>query len=138
MDAAVLLVVIAAGIVGALGTAHLVLTFWGPKLLPRDPAVREAMQQTHLVITRQTTMWKAWIGFNTTHSMGAMLFGVVYATLAIEAPAVLFGSVVLQAAGGLMVVGLVILAKRYFFIAPLLGSTIAAACYLTGVVLGGG
>jgi hypothetical protein len=138
MDPAALLVVIAAGIVGALGTAHLFLTFWGPKLLPRDPAVREAMQQTHLVITRQTTMWKAWIGFNTTHSMGAMLFGVVYATLAIETPAVLFGSVVLQAAGGLMVVGLVILAKRYFFITPLLGSTIAAACYLTGVVLGGG
>lgn len=138
MEPAAVLVVIAAGIVGALGTAHLFLTFKGPKLLPRDPAVREAMQQTHLVITRQTTMWKAWIGFNTTHSMGAMLFGVVYATLAIEAPAVLFRSVVLQAAGGLMVVGLVILAKRYFFITPLLGSTIAAVCYLAGIVLGGG
>ncbi len=28
------------------------------------------MQQVSPVITRQTTMWKAWVGFNASHSYG--------------------------------------------------------------------
>ena len=45
-----------------LGTLHLAYTFHGPKLLPRDPAVIEAMKATTMVITRETTVWNAWIG----------------------------------------------------------------------------
>lgn len=57
-----------AAIVGLLGLVHLVLTYRGPKLLPRDPAVREAMEGTHPVISRETTYWKAWVGFNARRS----------------------------------------------------------------------
>ena len=135
MDVASGLVLASAVIVGLLGTAHLVLTFWGPKLLPRNREVKVAMEQTHPVITRQTTYWQCWIGFNTTHSMGAMLFGVVYGTLAIEAPAVLFGSVGLQAAGAAMLIGFAAVAKKYFFITPFTGSTLATLCYLSALGL---
>ena len=65
-----------------LGVLHLVYTFAGPKLTPRDPALQVRMSEVHPVITRQTTMWRAWIGFNASHSMGAILFGLVYGFLA--------------------------------------------------------
>src|SRR5258707_11888879 len=70
-----------AAILLALGTLHLVYTFWGPALRPRDPAVQALMSQTHLVLTRQTTMWRAWIGVHASHTIGGMLFGLVYGSL---------------------------------------------------------
>jgi hypothetical protein len=50
------------------------------------------MSQTHLVLTRQTTMWRAWIGFNASHSMGAVFFGLVYGYLALLHVELLFRS----------------------------------------------
>jgi hypothetical protein len=48
------------------------------------------MSATAPVISRETTMWKAWIGFNASHSLGAILFGLVYGYLALAHPAFLF------------------------------------------------
>src|SRR5260221_14710649 len=76
------LMVGSAAILLALGTLHLVYTFWGPALRPRDPAVQALMSQTHLVLTRQTTMWRAWIRFNPSPTQGALLFGLVLGDLA--------------------------------------------------------
>jgi len=37
------LMVVSASIILALGVLHLVYTFWGPKLTPRDPALQVSM-----------------------------------------------------------------------------------------------
>lgn len=118
-----------------LGTLHLVYTFWGPKLLPRDPGVIDAMKGTTMVITRETTVWKAWIGFNTTHSMSLMLFGLVYGYLALARPEVLFGSIFLQTVGIVTLAAFLVLARTYFFSIPLAGIAIATALYLSGLAL---
>ena len=98
-----------------LGLLHLLYTFYSPQLLPRDDALHTRMQEVSPVITRQTTMWKAWVGFNASHSYGLILFGTVYGYLALAHSDVLFQSVFLLSLGLLWLFGYVFLAKRYFF-----------------------
>jgi hypothetical protein len=82
-----------------LGALHLIYTFSGPRLLPRDPALQARMNEVNRVITRETTVWRAWIGFNASHSMGAILFGLVYGFLANAHPGLLFNSPFLLVVG---------------------------------------
>jgi len=69
------LITASAAIILTLGLLHLLYTFRGPKLQPREAALETQMTSVSPVITRQTTMWKAWVGFNGSHSYGAILFG---------------------------------------------------------------
>jgi hypothetical protein len=121
-------------VVLVLGVLHLVYTFSGPKLTPRDPALQARMAEVPLVITRQTTVWRAWIGFNASHSMGAILFGLVYGFLASVHPQLLFGSPFLLAVGGVMLGGLAVLAKLYWFRIPFAGVVISLVCYGLSIV----
>ena len=135
MTVARILTTACAGLVLLLGTLHLTYTFFGPKLLPRDPHLMASMQRTSMHITAETTVWRAWIGFNASHSMGAMLFGLVFAYLAAVHPELLFGSAFLLAVGFAMLGGLVVLAKLYWFSIPFAGVTISLLCYLASIVL---
>ena len=127
-----LLVAASAAIVLLLGLIHLLYTFHGTKLYPRDRELLTRMQEALPVITRQTTMWKAWIGFNATHSFGLILFGAVYGYLALAHRDFLFQSVFLLALLGLMLlVGYIVIAKKYFFRNPLRGVLLATLLYGT-------
>jgi hypothetical protein len=75
-----------------LGLAHLLFTFRGPAFMPRDRALAARMEEVAPVISVDTTMRKAWIGFNASHSFGAILFGAVYGYLALLHPAFLAAS----------------------------------------------
>ncbi len=130
-----ILVAASANIVGLLGLAHLIFTFWGPKLLPRDAALKDAMDGVTLFITRQTTVWRAWIGFNASHSMGLLFFGLTYGYLAIAHPDFLFQSTFLQGVGVAMLTGYVVLAKRFWFITPLIGASLSWVLFVLGVIL---
>ena len=52
----------------ALGAAHLLITFRGDKLYPETPRCTPGLRDVSPVITSETTMWKAWVGFNACHS----------------------------------------------------------------------
>lgn len=123
------LMVASAAILLFLGSMHLLYTFRGTKLHPRDPALRERMEAVSPGLTRQTTMWKAWIGFNASHSASAMLFGLVYGHLAIVQAPVLFGSPFLLGLGAVFLAGFVVLGKKYWFSIPYRGLVLATACY---------
>ena len=128
-----ILVAGAAAIILLLGAAHLLLTFVGRKLMPRDPGLQATMQANHLRITRQTTVWKAWLGFNASHSLGAMLFGLVYGFLALEVPELLFHSAFLLLLGFGFLLGWLVLAIKYWFITPLAGISIASLLYAVAI-----
>jgi hypothetical protein len=134
MSLATILMTLSAGIVLALGTAHLIYTFFGPKLTPRDPALTQRMKEVSPVISGDTTMWKAWVSFNATHSMGAMLFGLVYGGFALLDPGYLFGARWLLALGATMLAGFVLLGARYWFSVPFRGSALAFALYVASVL----
>ena len=126
---------LSASIILALGVLHLVYTFWGPKLTPRDPALQIRMEQVSPVITNETTMWRCWIGFNATHSMSLILFGVIYLFLAVRHSEFLFGSVFLLGVGLAMLGGLLVLAKAYFFSIPFAGVAVSLICYVASIVV---
>jgi hypothetical protein len=82
--------VASAGMLLALGTLHLAYTFVGDKLTPRDPALQLRMREISPVISKETNMWRCWVGFNASHSMAAMLFGLIYGFLAIAHAGIFF------------------------------------------------
>src|SRR5580700_12010980 len=88
-----------AAVILLLGLTHLLYTFRGPLLHPRDPELTAKMMTVSPVITPETTMWRAWIGFNATHSFGLILFGLVYGYLALAHRDFLFQSDFLLAVG---------------------------------------
>lgn len=130
-----LLIAASAAIVLFFGLIHLVYTFSGRKLLPRDPDLQARMQEVSPVITRQTTMWKAWIGFNASHSCGAILFGAVYGYLSLAHGGLLFQSPFLLVLGLTLLCGYALLAKRYWFRVPLQGILLATALYLAALII---
>jgi len=130
-----ILMVVSTSIIFTLGVVHLVYTFWGPKLTPRDPALEISMSQTSPVITKQTTVWRCWMGFNASHSMGLILFGLVFGFLALAHGDLLFHSLFLLVVGLAMLCGLVVLCRVYFFRVPLAGVSISLACYVASIAL---
>lgn len=131
---ATVLMVASASIIFSLGLIHFVYTFVGPKLTPRDPALQVRMNEVSPVITKESTMWRFWMGFNVSHSMAALLFGLVYGFLAIAHGGLLFSSPYLLAVGLLMVGGLFVVGKVYWFSAPVLGIGISLASYAVSVI----
>lgn len=129
-----ILIAASASIPLALGIAHLIFTFYGPKLRPRDPALEARMKEVSPVITSRTTMWKVWIGFNASHSFSAILFGSVYGYLALVQPAMLFHSAFFAILGGLFLLIYLILAKKYWFSAPFRFLVVATLLYAAGFV----
>jgi hypothetical protein len=121
-------------IIFTLGVLHLVLTFRGTKLHPRDAGLEAKMKKVSPVISRETTMWKAWIGFNASHSYGAILFGLVYGYLAVFHAAFLFRDPFLLIVGLLLLGGYVFLGKRYWFSVPFRGIVLATVLYVAALV----
>src|SRR6202453_761405 len=113
--AARILMVFSASIVLTLGVLHLVSTFWGPSLTPRDPALEISMSRSSPIMTNETTMWRCWVGFNASHSMGLILFGLIFGYLALAHGQLLFRSPFLLVVGLAILGGVVVLCKVYFF-----------------------
>jgi hypothetical protein len=129
-----LLMTASAGIPLVLGVVHLIYTLSGQWFMPRDPALQVAMSQISPVVTRETTMWKAWVGFNVSHSMGAILFGLIYGYLALAQSELLFKSPFLLLVGFAMIGGLVVLGKLYWFSIPFWSTSVSLACYIAAVI----
>jgi len=128
------LIAASAAVVLLLGLVHLLYTFHGTKLHPRDPQLTAALKEASPVLTRQTTMWKVWVGFNASHSFGAILFGAVYGYLTLLYGPFLFQSRFLLGLGLLLLMGYTLLGKFYWFSIPFRGIVFATLLYLGGLV----
>ena len=133
--AAKVLMILSASIMLVLGVVHLGYTLWGAKLTPRDPALQISMSQTSPVITKETTMWRCWVGFNASHSIGLVLFGVFFGYLAVAQSELLFQSLFLLVVGLATLGAFVVLSKVYFFSVPLAGVSISLGCYVASIAL---
>lgn len=129
-----MLIAASALLILSLGTLHLLLTYRGSAFHPRDPALMEAMKAGSMRITRATSMWRSWIGFHASHSLGAMLFGLVYGYLALEGSGFLFRSVFLLVLGLATLCAYLLLARLYWFKVPFRGIVLATALYGAGLV----
>ncbi|MCG9760892.1 MULTISPECIES: LIC_13387 family protein [Pseudoalteromonas] len=125
-----ILIIIGVSIFGALGSIHLVYTFFTEKFNPHDAAVVAAMKNTSPLITKETTMWRAWIGFNASHSLGAMLLAAIYIPLAVNNFEVIKGSLWFSLLPIVVGISYLILARNYWFKIPFVGVLTSLICFL--------
>jgi len=123
------LILVGSLLLGLLGLLHLIYTLASNKFHARDPQVTTAMQQTAPVITNQTTVWRAWVGFNVSHSVGVLLVPLFYVPMALNHLDFLASSFWFAGLPGLLAAVYALLAKRYWFNVPLLGSLLALGCF---------
>jgi|HubBroStandDraft_2_1064218.scaffolds.fasta_scaffold53446_2 hypothetical protein len=122
-----------AALVLAMGTGHLWLTFFSRAFSPRDAELEARMQTAPVFFNKQMLLGKSWTGFNASHSMGPMLFGLIYGYLALIYPVFLLQSHFLMTLGAVTLLFYLFLAWRYWFYLPLMGIALASACYVGGV-----
>ena len=118
----------------ALGFAHAVATPQTPAdtkgLSPRDPAVRGAMASDRILLTRRTTVWLAWVGFNMSHSLGATLFGVVVVLIGRSSASFETQAIVFLPLAVLVSAIYLVLAARYWFRTPIIAISLASVSFL--------
>jgi hypothetical protein len=122
------------GVLGGLHAIYTLLDLRNPRrLVPVDPSVAHAMANSALRLSGgHTDMWRAWIGFNFSHSLGVLL---------VAALAVWAGSRTNTLPVGIMpaltLIGCVylVLAVLYWFRAPAIGVAIGTGCFAAAWVL---
>jgi hypothetical protein len=129
-----LLILLGAAILGFLGLAHLFFLYATDKLVARDRTVVAAMQRTSPVLTSATTMWQAWIGFNASHSRGALLMAVFYLVLAGTHMEVIRETIAFIIIAIVVSLVYLYLAHRYWFRTPFVGIALATACFVLAAI----
>ena len=122
------------GVLGALHAIYTMLDLRNPRrLAPVDPAVAHAMAHSPVRLSRGgTDMWRAWIGFNFTHSLGLLLL----AALAVWAGArITTASASLTPALTLVGSIYLVIAFLYFYRAPVIGVAIGTGCFAAAWIL---
>jgi hypothetical protein len=116
---------------GLLHASYTALDIRRPRrLVPDDPAVSDAMARSQLRLARGgTTMWRAWVGFNFSHSLGAALFGAlcIFAGAVVGTVAIAGWMLFLLPAVALIYL---VLGVLYWFRTPVAGIAIATVCLL--------
>ncbi|CAB9495190.1 LIC_13387 family protein [Alteromonas macleodii] len=115
------LCILAALIIGSLGLIHLLYTLLGNKFAPADTLLKERMKDERLNITKETSCWLAWIGFNTSHSLGLLFFSAIYIYLILYDFDFVRNSIFLSLMPVFFTFIYLVLAKVYWFRIPFWG-----------------
>lgn len=122
-----------------LGSLHAVFTALDmrnpQRLVPKDPAVSDAMADSIVRMAPATTMWRAWVGFNLSHSLGAVVFGLIYLLLAVLEFDVLLLRPVFVYLAVMIGAAYVTMSVKYWFIVPTVGAGLGTLCFLLGAVM---
>ena len=130
-----ILLIIGASIFGVLGTVHLLYTFFTNKFEAYDSSVTEAMKGTSPILTKETSIWNAWVGFNASHSLGAILVAAVYIPLTTSYFYIIQQSAWFSSLPVLIGLSYLILAKKYWFKIPFFGVLVSTICFAGATVL---
>lgn len=118
------------GILGLLHASYTVADVRNPRrLAPDDPDVLRSMSASKVRLSRgATTMWRAWLGFNFSHSLGALVFGAACITLGVNLAALALpkSALLLPLAVGAVYLWLAI---RYWFRIPAVGIALGTLCF---------
>ena len=132
-----ILLILGGAVFGVLGSLHAIYTLLDlsnpRRLVPADPSVAKAMANSALRLSSGgTDMWRAWIGFNFSHSLGVLMV----AALAVWAGS---GSNTLPVSimPALTLIGCVyfVLSLLCWFRTPAIGVAIGTGCFAAAWVL---
>lgn len=134
-----LLIIVGASVFLLLGSLHgaLALRDLGhPRAFaPPDPALRLAMQQSSIRLHPEINLWRAWMGFNLSHSLGLVLFGGAFLYVGVLAPEAYASSVLLEALAVGVAAIYLLLSVKFFFSRPVAGSAIGLGCFVVAAGL---
>ncbi len=120
-------------ILGLLHAIYTICDIYRPRYLtPVNPALIDQMAATGVRLARgRTNMWDAWLGFNISHGLGAIVFGLVCAGAGVFARTLALPKATLLI---LVLVGVIylLLALRFWFSVPAVGIAIGTAFLLMG------
>jgi hypothetical protein len=138
MPLPILLSTLAGAVVAGLGLLHLgytLLDIRRPRYFaPTDDAVRLAMQGSTMRLARgRTSMWSFWLGFNISHSLGAILLGAAAIYVPRIAPPGQLALVLLALA--LVSAAYLATGARFWFYKPTIGVAFATVLFLTALAI---
>lgn len=112
------LLILGCSVFVVLGVGHAALTVFTRKFEPRDQDLLEKLKTSQTSLSKTGNLWNGIRGFHLSHSLGLVVFGGFYITLAIENNGYLKSSAALSV--GLLVVPMVyvVLAHRFWFSVP--------------------
>lgn len=122
-------------IIATLGSIHLYFTFFTTAFSSRNEQMIQQMKASSPILNPAINMWKAWIGFNASHSSGLLFIGLLNFYLAfryfghVESDPFFFFITILT-------IGFYgWLAKKYWFTIPFVSVSMALVCYVVSYVL---
>ena len=104
-------------------------------LSPRDPQLADAMKATWPLLTRRTDIWLAWVGFNLSHSLGAVAFGAFVVAVGLSPGAFAVAHSVCVPLATLVTAAYLGLGVRYWFRTPIIGLALSLACFVAAWAL---
>jgi hypothetical protein len=121
---------------GALHGAVSLRDVWNPtNFTPTDPALRLAMQQSGIAFHPEVNLWKAWLGFNLTHSLGLVLFGGGFVYVGMFAPSAFAASRALQALAVSVSATYLVISIFFFFSRPAIGAAAGLLAFAMAILL---
>lgn len=134
-----LFVIAGAGIFSLLGLIHAIYTFQDlsrPRhFTPRDAGLRAAMQQAAVALHPKINLWKAWLGFHFSHSLGLLMFGGAFLYVGIFHPEFFSQSLFVQGCSILVSAIYLALSLKFWFSKPAIYTGISMGCFILATVL---
>jgi hypothetical protein len=117
-----------------LGLAHALLAIRDLRIprsfTPTDDNVRLAMVDARLRLAPQTTIWRSWLGFNLSHSLGLVVFGGLLTGIAVRDFDFVARSAFLKTSSVIVALLYFWMAVRFWFWLPATLSAVGAACFV--------
>ena len=122
-----------------LGTVHVVLTPQRPGertgLSPVDPADEDSMARARTHLSDCMDMWRAWVGFNLSHSLGVSLLGLTVLLVGRTSASFAFNAAVFLPLAVMVSFAYLGLAVAYWYRAPVVGVGLAVALFVSAWTL---
>jgi hypothetical protein len=128
------------GIVFALlGAGHAFLTirdlFQPRTFTPPGNELQQAMKNSTVAIHPASNLWQAWMGFNLSHALGVIVFGVTLTSIAITSIEFFERNLAIQIGGPVIGTIYIALARAFWYRDPFIGASLGTAVLTAAAVL---
>lgn len=135
-----MLLIVGSSIFVLLGAAHALFTFQDLGAAPRnftppDAGLLGAMRQSTVVFDPEINLWKSWLGFHFSHSLGLLMFGGAFLYVGVYFPTLFSRSMLLQFCSVLIPAIYVILSLNFWFSKPAIFAGISMAGFIAATAL---
>ena len=104
-------------------------------LSPRDQGLAEAMSRTTPRLTERTDIWRAWVGFNYSHSLGAVLFGLFVVLIGRNAESYALNAALATPLALVLSLCYLVVGLKFWFRTPIIGIGVSVGCFAAAWML---